>query len=107
VVALSTAAAGVGVETDAHQLPDPGSAFVLGFEDLSYLREKSLEPMERRVITGMVERPSYAGVLSDTQIESLILYIKMLSSRAEAAGQSAGGEQGSIAPSWWTVGRGR
>ncbi|HWA25756.1 MAG TPA: DUF6797 domain-containing protein [Lacunisphaera sp.] len=53
--------------------------------DETYLREKILEPMKRRVTTGMVEMPSYRGVLSDAQIDSLILYIKSLSTRGEAA----------------------
>ncbi|RXK54913.1 c-type cytochrome [Oleiharenicola lentus] len=49
--------------------------------DEAYLREKIREPMKRRVTQGMVEMPSYAGVLTDAQIESLVLYIKSLSSR--------------------------
>ena len=44
--------------------------------DEAYLREKILNPQKRKLEgTGMVEMPSYAGVLSDAQIESLILYI--------------------------------
>lgn len=44
--------------------------------DEEYLREKILNPQKRKLEgTGMVEMPSYAGVLSDAQIESLLLYI--------------------------------
>lgn len=49
--------------------------------DEAYLLDKILEPMKRRVTTGMVEMPSYRGVLTDAQIESLILYIKSLSTK--------------------------
>lgn len=48
--------------------------------------------LKRRVTTGMVEMPSYRGVLRDAQIESLVLYIKTLSSRGEPSGRPAGGE---------------
>lgn len=60
-----------------------------GIANEAYLREKILEPMKRRVTSGMVEMPSYQGVLTDAQIESLILYIKGLSSRNEAAVRAA------------------
>lgn len=54
--------------------------------DEEYLREKILNPQKQKLEgTGMVEMPSYAGVLSDAQIQSLILYIKSLSPRGEAA----------------------
>ncbi len=46
--------------------------------DEVYLREKILEPMKRRVSTTPVEMPSYRGVLSEAQLESVILYIKSL-----------------------------
>ena len=49
--------------------------------DEDYLRESMLEPTAKIVLgyekndTGM---PSYAGVLTEEQIEALILYIKTL-----------------------------
>jgi len=46
--------------------------------DEVYLREKILEPMKRRVSSAPVEMPSYRGVLSEAQLESVILYIKSL-----------------------------
>lgn len=48
--------------------------------------------MKRRVTSGMVEMPSYQGVLSDAQIASLNLYIKTLSSRPDPAERPAGAE---------------
>ncbi|HXW07415.1 MAG TPA: DUF6797 domain-containing protein [Vicinamibacterales bacterium] len=49
--------------------------------DEAYLRESILEPAAR-IVTGYertgVGMPSYAGVLTDAQIESIILYIKTL-----------------------------
>lgn len=51
--------------------------------DKTYLREKILNPQQRKLEgTGAVEMPSYAGVLSDAQIESLILYIISISPAA-------------------------
>jgi cytochrome c2 len=46
-----------------------------------YLREKILEPMKRRVSVAPVEMPSYRGVLSEPQLESIILFIKSLRGR--------------------------
>ncbi len=43
-----------------------------------YLREKILEPMRRRVSSAPVEMPSYRGVLSEPQLESIVLFIKSL-----------------------------
>jgi cytochrome c2 len=49
--------------------------------DEAYLRESMLEPTARVVLgfekndTGM---PSYAGVITDAQIQALILYLKTL-----------------------------
>jgi hypothetical protein len=43
-----------------------------------YLREKILDPMRRRVSTTPVEMPSYRGVLSEPQLESVVLFIKSL-----------------------------
>jgi cytochrome c2 len=56
--------------------------------DEAYLRDKILNPQKRKLEgTAMVEMPSYAGVLSDAQIESLILYI-ISQSRTAARAQS-------------------
>ncbi|MEO7412226.1 MAG: DUF6797 domain-containing protein [Opitutaceae bacterium] len=46
-----------------------------------YLREKILDPQGKKMKAGQVEMPSYRGVLSDPQIESVILYIKSLGGR--------------------------
>jgi cytochrome c2 len=51
-----------------------------GVADQAYLREKILNPQKRRLEGAtMVEMPSYAGVLTEPQLESLILYIMTLS----------------------------
>ena len=86
---LLTTAMNPGAAAEFDALFTDGSTAVA---DEAYLREKILEPMKRRVTTGMVEMPSYRGVLTDAQIESLVLYIKTLSSRGEDAGRPAGGE---------------
>lgn len=47
-----------------------------GIANEAYLKEKILEPQKRKLEgSAMVEMPSYAGVLTEAQIESLILYI--------------------------------
>ncbi len=46
--------------------------------DELYLREKILDPQQKKMKAGQIEMPSYRGVLSDQQIESIILYIKSL-----------------------------
>lgn len=46
--------------------------------DEFYLREKILDPMKRRVTTGPAEMPSYRGVVSENQLDALVLYIKSL-----------------------------
>lgn len=46
--------------------------------DEQYIREKILDPQLKRLKAGQIEMPTYRGVLSDQQIESLILYIKSL-----------------------------
>jgi hypothetical protein len=51
--------------------------------DEPYLREKILDPMKRRVTTGSAEMPSYRGVLSEPQLESLVFYIRSLRQRAQ------------------------
>jgi hypothetical protein len=51
-----------------------------GIADEAYLREKILTPQRRRLEgAAMVEMPSYSGVLTEPQLESLILYIISLS----------------------------
>lgn len=55
--------------------------FVDGTTDTAdeiYLRAKILEPMKRRVTTGPAEMPSYRGVVSEGQLDALVLYIKSL-----------------------------
>ena len=48
---------------------------------MAYLRQSILDPAAKVVEgyeRGEVSMPSYAGVLSDSQIESLILFIKSI-----------------------------
>jgi mono/diheme cytochrome c family protein len=54
---------------------------VRGVADEAYLRESILQPAARVVSgyeRGDVSMPSYAGVLTDAQVESLVLFIKSL-----------------------------
>lgn len=51
------------------------------FADDLYLREKILDPQGKKMKAGQIEMPSYRGVLSDQQMESVILYIKSLGGR--------------------------
>ena len=46
--------------------------------DEDYLRKKILDPMNKRVSTVPGEMPSYRGVLSESQLESLVFYIRSL-----------------------------
>lgn len=46
--------------------------------DEFYIREKILDPMKRRVTTGPAEMPSYRGVVTESQLDALVLYIKSL-----------------------------
>ena len=49
--------------------------------DEAYLRESILEPAAKIVSgyeRGEVSMPSYAGVLTDSQLDSLVLFIKSL-----------------------------
>ncbi|HEX2860729.1 MAG TPA: DUF6797 domain-containing protein [Lacunisphaera sp.] len=56
-----------------------------------YLREKILNPQKRKLEgSAMVEMPSYAGVLTEPQLDSLILYIMTLS--RQGAPRPPGGE---------------
>ncbi len=55
--------------------------FVDGTSDVAddlYLREKILDPQQKKMKPGQVEMPSYRGVLSEQQLESLVLYIRSL-----------------------------
>jgi mono/diheme cytochrome c family protein len=63
--------------------------FVVGTTETAdelYLRAKILDPMKKRVTTGAAEMPSYRGVVSESQLESLVLYIKSL--RRPLAGEA-------------------
>ncbi len=51
--------------------------------DEVYLREKILDPKGKRLKPRQIEMPSYRGVLSEEQIDSLTLYIKSLAGRRE------------------------
>lgn len=53
--------------------------------DELYLREKILDPTQKRTKPGVIEMPSYRGVLSEPQLESLVLYIKSLGPRGGRA----------------------
>jgi glucose/arabinose dehydrogenase len=51
--------------------------------DEVYLREKILDPQGKKLKPGEIEMPSYRGVLSEQQLESVILYIKSLGGRRQ------------------------
>jgi cytochrome c2 len=51
-----------------------GSATV----DEYYLREKILDPQKNRISEKPAEMPSYRGVVSDQQLESIVLYLRSL-----------------------------
>lgn len=58
--------------------------FVDGSSDIAdelYIRERILDPQQKKSKPGQVEMPSYRGVLSEQQLESLVLYIKSLTGR--------------------------
>lgn len=58
--------------------------FIDGTTDVAdelYIREKILDPQQKKMKTGQIEMPTYRGVLGEQQIESLVLYIKSLSGR--------------------------
>ncbi len=58
--------------------------FVDGSSELAdefYLREKILDPQGKRMKAGQIEMPSYRGVVSEGQMEALVLYIKTLAAR--------------------------
>src|SRR5690606_22889045 len=50
--------------------------------DEAYIRESILNPAAKVVMGYEAEMPSFVGMLNDTEIESIILYIKSLSSHA-------------------------
>jgi glucose/arabinose dehydrogenase/cytochrome c551/c552 len=54
--------------------------------DEIYLREKILEPASKRLKAGAIEMPSYRGVVSEGQLDALVLYIKSLADRRMQAG---------------------
>jgi mono/diheme cytochrome c family protein len=49
--------------------------------DELYIRDKILDPQQKKIKAGQVEMPSYKGVLTEVQIESMVLYIKSLAGR--------------------------
>lgn len=58
--------------------------FVDGTSEIAdeiYLREKILDPQQKKMKAGQVEMPSYKGVMTEQQLESVVLYIKSLSVR--------------------------
>ena len=58
--------------------------FVDGTSEMAdefYLREKILDPQGKKLKAGQVEMPSYRGVVSEVQLEALVLYIKSLAGR--------------------------
>ena len=62
----------------AHRSPAASSAVIA---DEAYLRESILQPAAKVVSgyeRGEVSMPSYAGVLTDSQVDSLVLFIKSL-----------------------------
>ena len=57
--------------------------------DEIYLRAKILDPMKKRVTTTPAEMPSYRGVVSESELESLVLYIKTLRGSLPGSADSA------------------
>ncbi len=58
--------------------------FVNGTSEVAdevYIREKILDPTGKPLKAGTIEMPSFRGVLSEVQIDSLTLYIKSLAGR--------------------------
>jgi mono/diheme cytochrome c family protein len=61
--------------------------FVDGTSEIAdelYLREKILDPQRKKMKSAQVEMPSYRGVLSEPQVEALVLYIKSLRTRTRS-----------------------
>lgn len=63
-----------GIYGSKSELADGTSVTV----DEAYLRESILEPSKKVVKGYNAEMPSYAGVLNDADMESIILYISTL-----------------------------
>jgi mono/diheme cytochrome c family protein len=57
--------------------------------DDAYIRQKIFEPQKRRLSAGMVEMPSYNGVLNEQQVQSLLLYIRSLAGAPHAESEDA------------------
>jgi mono/diheme cytochrome c family protein len=58
--------------------------FVDGTTELAdelYIRGKILDPQQKPMKAGVIEMPSFRGVLSEQQLESVVLYIKSLAGR--------------------------
>jgi mono/diheme cytochrome c family protein len=51
------------------------------FADEYYVREKILDPQGKKLKAGQIEMPSYRGVVSEGQLDALVLYIKSLAGR--------------------------
>lgn len=61
--------------------------FIDGTSDIAdeaYIRDKILDPQQKKTKPGQVEMPSYRGVLTETQMDAVILYIKSLTGRPPA-----------------------
>jgi mono/diheme cytochrome c family protein len=56
--------------------------------DEFFVREKILDPTKRRVTTASGEMPSDRGVVTDAQLEALVLYIKSLAGAPPAESES-------------------
>jgi mono/diheme cytochrome c family protein len=58
--------------------------FVDGTSEIAdefYIREKIFDPQQKRMKAGVIEMPSFRGVLTEQQMESVVLYIKSLAGR--------------------------
>lgn len=58
--------------------------FVDGTSEIAdefYIREKILDPQQKPMKPGVIEMPSFRGVLTEQQLESVVLYIKSLAGR--------------------------
>ncbi len=53
--------------------------------DETYIHDKIMDPQQKKMKAGQVEMPSYKGMLSEQQMESLVLYIKSLAGRRAAS----------------------
>ena len=55
----------------------------------AYIRQKIFEPQKRRLSAGVVEMPSYSGVLNEQQLQSLLLYIRSLAGAPKVESEDA------------------